>query len=519
MKKIKLMARKLFAIIITLVVAFSSMIHVNAAAETIQLGPAKQAGKYIGGVTFSYKFTTDGKYLYCVNMHKNTAQNTSATLVRSGSVIDGGIVYILKNGFPEKSITGDTDKDYYITQTAIWWYLDETTGSQNLGEYFKEEGSDAYNMRHYVKELVQAGVKHRYDKIGVTDTKLKITTSSTEMTLMGDYYYSKDMKISEYQNISKVNLKLENAPQGAEIEVADAHIANTTINVGDTFRVRVPKASVTKDTNIKVVATATGATQYMAYEYHPVKDNMQNVALLEKECKTVSSELTVSIKKEEEIPQSKVTVVKIDANTKQPIAGAVLVLKDSKGTELTRWTSTTSAHVVKNLANGTYTVEEVEAPNGYKLNTNVSRFTIDDKHRDIKINFENAPKKVVVNITKVDQETGQPLAGAVLVIKDVNGEIIYKFTSTTSSEVITDIENGTYTVEELEAHEGYIKNDNIVTFTIDDSHLSHQIVIENAREYYVPDTASATSIIMVILGIVITGFGLKFVYKNGQITK
>ena len=288
----KNLAKKLFAIIATLAVVIGSTLHVNAAAETIQLGPAKQVGKYIGGVTFSYKFTTDGRYLYCVNMHKNTAQNTTADLVRNSSVINGGTLYILKNGYPEKSITGDADKDYYITQTAIWWYLDETTGSQNLGEYFKETGSDAYNMRHLVKKLVQEGLQHRNDPIGVTDTKLNLATSNTELKLNGDSYVSEYIINSNDTNVNSYTVKVTGAPAGTQIVVGNAvRDVTTTINKGEKFIVKVPKTSVTQDLSFKVTASATGATQYMAYEYKPRKDQ-QNVALLEKESKTVNAEIT-----------------------------------------------------------------------------------------------------------------------------------------------------------------------------------------------------------------------------------
>ena len=241
---------------------------------------------------------------------------------------------------------------------------------------------------------------------------------------------------------------------------------------------------------------------------------MQDVALLEKTQKNINSEVVLNI-----AAASKVSIVKIDSTTKQPLPGAVLVLKDANGKELTRWTSTTNAHVIKGLVNGTYTVAEVKAPEGYQLNKNVSTFTISDTRKNIKVNFENAPQRIVVNITKIDNDTKQPLAGAVMVLKDTNGNIVYKWTSTTETEVITDIEKGTYTLEELVAPEGYLKNNNVYKFTIDDNHLTHQIAFANSKEVIVPDTASVSSMIMIILGIVITGFGLNFVYKNGQKTR
>ena len=97
-------------------------------------------------------------------------QNVEAKLVKSGSIVDGGIVHILKNGYPYKSITGDKDKDFYITQTAVWWYLDNTTGSSNLGEQFKVSGSDAYNLRKYVKALVEEGMSHTNDSLTIKNT-------------------------------------------------------------------------------------------------------------------------------------------------------------------------------------------------------------------------------------------------------------------------------------------------------------------------------------------------------------
>ena len=59
MKKMKNLAKKILTFLIVLGTIFTLGSKVNAAAETIQLGPAKQAGKYIAGVTFSYKFTTN----------------------------------------------------------------------------------------------------------------------------------------------------------------------------------------------------------------------------------------------------------------------------------------------------------------------------------------------------------------------------------------------------------------------------------------------------------------------------
>ena len=512
----KKMTKRLLTVIAALAVFLIPIANAQAATQTISIGPATKTGTYIGGVRFHYKKTVEGKFLYCVDMNKETAANITADLVTSGSVVDGGIFYILKNGYPEKSITGNADKDYYITQTAIWWYLDETTGSSNLGEMFKSVGDDEYGMRSIVKNLVNEGIKHRYDSHGITNYTFGLTSSDSSMTLQGDYYVSKTISLTSQTNIKDYKVSLEGAPQGTIIEVNGQNNTSMQVNItgGQSFKIKVPASSVTKDFSIKVKGTATSAVQYDAFEYKPRDASMQSVALLEKVQKSFTSEVNLNVSL-----ASKVSIVKIDANTEQPIAGAVLVLRDATGKELSRWTSTTKAHIFENLPYGTYTVEEIEAPKGYSISNKETKFTLSESNKDIKVLIKNTAKSVVVNITKVDQATGEALAGAVLVIKDANGNIVYKFTSGTTSEIITDLENGTYTIEEESAPEGYIKSDQIITFTIDDEHLSHQITFENAKEYYVPNTGSASSMIMIILGIVITGLGLKFVYKNGQKTR
>ena len=355
MKKMSKLVKKILTMIIAVTIIVSSFGSVNAASETIKLGDAPVTQKYIAGVSFHYKRTTGGKDLYCLNIHKNTARNTTARLVKNSPNINGGLVYILKNGYPYKSFTGDNDKDYYITQTAVWWYLDKTTGSTNLGEQFKRDGSDPYDMRKYVKSLVNAGYKHRNDQIGYSNTKLIInTTGSNDMKLENDYYVSSPIKATTLKNVSSYTVTLSGAPKGTKIVKSDG--SETTyekgfaVNGKETFKIKVPsktmKTSNKTELSIKVTAKTAGELQYMAYEYQPEDSSMQNVALLEKKQQGASSELTLGIE------SSKVTIIKIDSNTKKAISGAKLVLKDSAGNVITRCTSTTTGHVSRNLTPG-----------------------------------------------------------------------------------------------------------------------------------------------------------------------
>ena len=498
----KSIKKTILSVLVALLVFVSTATATYAVPQTITLGGTETLEGYVSGVKFTTKTTKDGGYLYCLDMKKKTAKDTTATLKGQR---DAGVAYIIANGYPSKSITGDRLKDYYITQTAVWWYLDDTTGSSNLSQKFKTTGSDPHNIRPIIKNLVEKAKTAKAN--GYAQTKLTITTSNKDMSLKDGYYVSSEITASS-SNISTYTVTLSNAPSGTKV-VSTSGVEKTTFNAGEKFIIKVPGSKVTgTELDIKVTAKATGYVT-KAYEYTPVNNTMQPVALIETETQNVSSTITLSIE------NSKVTIIKVDKSTNQPLAGAKLVVKDSAGNTITGWTSTTNGHVIRNLKPGTYTVTETSAPKGYKLNTTPVTFTITASNQNVTVKVYNEPKETVVNILKIDNETQKPLAGATLVVRKADGTEVVRFTSTTEPYVLTNLEDGTYTVEEIAAPAGYILSSEKKTFTIDDNHLSHQITFGNNPEVKVPDTASS-SLIFTLLGIVIISTGIGFVYKNGK---
>ena len=229
----------------------------------------------------------------------------------------------------------------------------------------------------------------------------------------------------------------------------------------------------------------------------------------------------IQVKVYNETTESTVTIVKLDKATNKTLAGAKLVLKDSSGKVISSWTSTTNAHVIKNLENGTYTVEEESAPVGYKALKEPVKFEINDNNKDknIQVKIYNEARESVVTITKIDKETEQPLAGAVLVVRKADGTEVARFTTTTEAYSLLNLENGTYTVEEESAPEGYKKSDDQITFTIDDNNLTHQITFENYKEIKVPYTGTSGQTLMTIIGIIIISSTIVFIYKNAKKAK
>ena len=72
-----------------------------------------------------------------------------------------------------------------------------------------------------------------------------------------------------------------------------------------------------------------------------------------------------------------VKISKQDITTKAELAGATLVLKDSKGNEIDRWVSGKEPHTLE-LEAGEYVLTEIQAPTGYDLSYEVIKFTVGD---------------------------------------------------------------------------------------------------------------------------------------------
>ena len=355
---------KLLAALLVAITVFASGINVSAVDKTISVGKATYIDPLIGNVGFHTKTTSSGKYIYCIDRWKYTVENTTGTLVGEK---DAGFAYIIENGFPYKKFTGNKLKDYYITQSAIWWYIDEINGNdKSLGKEFKTTASDKYNLRPYIKKLV-AGAKSAR-KSGYAKTSINVKTSSTEMNLSSDgkYYVSNNITVTS-KNIGEYSVSVSNAPSGTIITDTNNNVKKT-FAANQKFRVKVPSSSVsTTKLNISVTVKATGSVNKV-YEYKPPASNMQNFipSMLIPETTNVSDSLKLSLS------SSKVTIVKLDKATNKTLAGAKLVLKDSSGKVISSWTSTTNAHVIKNLANGTYTVEEaLERLAYFKVNDQV----------------------------------------------------------------------------------------------------------------------------------------------------
>ena len=472
---IKKISKKVLALIIAVATFFIGSTQTDAANMPSSLNMGSAGGKleYISGLYFQPMKTTNGIVVYCLDINKNTTQNTTVYLTRE---LDAGMAYLIQNGYPNKRFTNDTTKDHYITQMAIWWYLDDTTGSSNLWYSAKYTSYDPYNLRSYVKNLVAAAKNAR--SVGYPTKTISASIAKKQMTIgqTKKYYISDAITVNAPGNYT---VSLSGAPSGSFVADASGNVKNT-FSANEKFNVYVPVASVNNTlTNLKVNISSS-YTYNKVYEYKANNNYVQNVlpAYLLPVSKQLSTSIDLSIFK------SKVTITKIDAGTNKQLKGATLVLKDNNGNVVTEWVTTGSVHVVENLPKGTYTLQETKAPEGYDLNTEVQTFTITDTNRDIALKLYNHhSEKESIKVIKLDKSNkNKPLAGATLVIKNSKGEEVAKWVSTTDYKVFNNLAKGSYTVQEVEAPEGYKLDTTPLKFKVEGKNKTIELKLYNTLE-------------------------------------
>lgn len=131
-----------------------------------------------------------------------------------------------------------------------------------------------------------------------------------------------------------------------------------------------------------------------------------------------------------------------------------------------------------NLPFGKFYVKELEAPDAheYILDENRYEINLDPANADngcvaAAVNdgkaLVNDFKKYSVTITKKDLTSSEPVKGALVVIKNENGDILYKeYTSEDGTLPNIILEPGKYTFCETVAPEGYILNETVFAFEV-----------------------------------------------------
>lgn len=477
-----------------------------SSANTHELDVSKILGQE-SQIEMVYEKNTDGKVVYCAEINKLGVHSGKVSFTFAGEA-STKFAYIMQNGYPNKSFSGDDDTDYFITGLAIWYIVDSNDAVFNFIDFDKGtyRGEESYAVKEAAK-LIKGANSYTYGK-----PSIKVTGGDSNLTLASDgkYYVSPKMGVTASNVTGNYSVSLEKAPKGTIVTDVNGK-EKSSFAKDEKFLVKVPVSSIKElSTEFKVNVSATGSIN-KAYLYKPSDDSYQVMTVLfpENSMVTASSTLKLNI-------TTRVEISKKDITTGEELPGATLIVKDEKGNVKDKWVSTKEVHIIEGLPAGKYTLTEEIAPDGYELSTETVEFEIKVDGTATKVVMYNKPKKTIC-ISKQDITTKEELPGAHLEIRNEKGEVVEAWVSEDTPHAITGLEPGKYTLTETLAPEGYELSKETVEFVVkEDGTVDGTVIMYNKPETIVevPSTSSFKTITASLIGIIIIGLGAMVIYKN-----
>ena len=309
--------------------------------------------------------------------------------------------------------------------------------------------------------------------------------------------------------ISKVDADSKSPLQGAGFHLYDA--AGSQVAEGYT------------DANGKLTFTGLKLGSYTCKEFqapagYELDDTAFSVALNQ-------NGQTLKVTRENKLITGSIEILKVDADTKQPLAGVVYRLFDADGNKIADGMTDTNGKVTfDNLEPGSYSYQEISTVDGYQLDETKYDFSLTSENLNVKVTRENKPVKGSLTVRKVDV-TGSPLAGAELLLEtSTDGknwtEVGKITTDKTGIAQWDDLKIGTqYRVTETKAPAGYtLMAEPLFTGVLDSSNPDVTITACNSAGFVLPFTGGNGFIAPILFAALMLCMGVYFC-KKSEFTK
>ena len=351
---------------------------------------------------------------------------------------------------------------------------------------------------------------------------LAVTAYAASVTVKyREFVYSGQITITA--TALNITQKRTNTPAKASIEIVKVDADHKTPLQGAGFRLYDTSGKQVAEGNTDVNGKLTFSNLRLgSYTYKEFKapdgyvlDTTAYSAVLNKNGQVLK------VTRENMPVKGSIEVLKVDAETKQPLAGVVYRLFAADGSKIADGTTDVTGKVTfSGLRLGKYVYQEISTVDGYVLDETKYDFSLTKTNLNIKVTRENAPAKGSITVCKVDV-TGSPLAGAELLLEtSTDGQTWTEVGKiTTDSTGVAEWENlkiGTqYRVTETKAPAGYtLLTEPLFAGALDSNNRDITITACNNAGFALPFTGGTGFTIYILFAALMLCMGVYFCKRS-----
>ena len=523
---------------------------------------------------------TSSRWCDTIELTKDASGNYSASVTDTNGVLSdfnfssnsgNGITFTQRGNTLTITATAEaakglsTEKTYSATGSAygidpdeavLCWY-DSTGKYQSLASYTgtgldpvrayikikatvtEDKGSLTVNKTDADTGKALAGVTYRlYDSAG---NKVADVTTGTDGKAvfsdlpLGSYSYQEISAPSGYVvdntkypiTITSTTLNITatrtNALGKASVEISKVDADSNTPLQGAGFRLYDASGNQVAegytDANGKLTFTGLKLGNYTCKEFQAPNGYVLDDAAFPVVLNQNGQVLKVT--RENKLITGSIEILKVDADTKQPLAGVVYRLFDADGNKITDGTTDANGKLTfDNLKPGSYGYQEISTVDGYQLDETKYDFSLTSENLNIKVTRENKPIRGSLTVRKVDV-TGSPLAGAELMLEtSTDGQTWTEVSRITTDKTgiarWDDLKIGAqYRVTEVKAPAGYtLMAEPLFTGVLDNTSPDVTITACNSAGFVLPFTGGNGFIAPIMFAALMLCMGVYFCKKS-----
>lgn len=332
--------------------------------------------------------------VYCLNRELHGVGEYIATydVKDQGKIEDLGLWRVVINGYPYKSIEqlGVTNEEeaYIATKQSIYCYIYNT--ETELYSAINEQGERVINAMNNILE----NAKNSNESFDNPNIEIE-QSEKWNVDEIENKYVSKEYKIKSNKNISKITLNLESQPKGTKI---------TNLNEDGKFKILIPIENLKESGKFKIKIQTELETKPIFLGEAPSND-LQNYLLTAYSYEDMDKEF----EQEYEKNNTKIIIEKVDSDTNEVLKGAKFEILDEKQKSIrVAETNNEGQVILDGLMPGIYYIKEVQAPNGYSIDSELKKVEI-KLNQEISLTIKNnkiiikqeEPQKTIVEIPKL----------------------------------------------------------------------------------------------------------------------